>query len=151
MFAFTYGIPIMVMPNSDKLGFEWPMVYSYDDYYIISIGIFPYDNVNKFQREENVNTRVIYISNLSQWRFSFYIYRYDGSTNSNAEYIVSNNKYPIIVLSYEGLIYNNTIRQFSVTDIGINGFKIISFYYSPGSTTFINLPNFRFTMFYYNF
>jgi len=82
---------------------------------------------------------------------SLSIYRYDGSTNSNAEYIVSNNKCPIIVLSYEGLIHDNVIRQFSVIDIGINSFKIISFYYSLGSTTFTSLPNFRFTMFYYNF
>ena len=56
----------MVMPDSGLFGFEWPMVYPYDNYYIISIGRFPSNNVNEFIREENVNTRVIYISNLPQ-------------------------------------------------------------------------------------
>lgn len=56
----------MVMPDSGLFGFEWPMVYSYDNYYVISIGRFPSNDVNKFEREENVNTRVIYISNLPQ-------------------------------------------------------------------------------------
>lgn len=64
MFPFKHGIPIMVMPDSGTFGFEWPMVYPYDNYYIISIGRFPSNDVNKFEREENVNTRVIYISNL---------------------------------------------------------------------------------------
>lgn len=66
MFAFTYGIPIMVMPDSGLFGFEWPMVYPYENYYIISVGIIQSNNINEFIREENVNTRVIYISNLPQ-------------------------------------------------------------------------------------